>query len=382
MVTQQASIKQTNKSIRIRGGVSPKRGSLERFETQADASSNQRTSNIARLFRYHGGPIITHPQVYTSFWGSLWGTDPQYQALARHLNQFHANLLQSGFMNVLSQYGVGSGAFVGATFVNSVPDVLTDQGIQGIIQSSITAGMLPEPSNPSNIALIIYLDEHIGINDPADHLVLCMPTSDVAFGYHSSFTTTAGNPFYYAVIPALADACLRESCSVDAHCSLHLSEDQEQRMTQVASHEFAEMTTDPEGNGWYAPDPWGENGDICNGETDIIVVGANSWTVQKTYSKYDDRRSHGAVHCIGQAPQPLPRLLQAPVASRPRQASSYEQLLPLPSRYFDASANIVSIDEQQTQEYVLELFTRLGTEGIVTDVPGFLRQAADVLAKR
>src|SRR5947209_838530 len=147
MVTQQTTTKQTNKALRIRGGVSPKRGSLEIFETQADASANQRTSNISRVFKYHGGPIITNPQVYTSFWGSLWGTDPQYQALARHLNQFHADLLQSGFMNVLSQYGVGSGAFVGATFVNSVPDVLTEQKLHDIIQSSIAAGMQLEASN-------------------------------------------------------------------------------------------------------------------------------------------------------------------------------------------------------------------------------------------
>src|SRR2546427_10154526 len=135
MLTQQATTKQTNKAPRNRGGVSPQRGTLERFETQASVSSNQQTKSIARLFKYHGGPIIANPQVYTSFWGSLWGTDPQYQALAQRLNRFHVDLLQSGFMNVLSQYGVGSGAFVGATFVSSMPSVLTDPDIQSIIRS-------------------------------------------------------------------------------------------------------------------------------------------------------------------------------------------------------------------------------------------------------
>ena len=40
---------------------------------------------------------------------------------------------------------------------------------------------------------------------------MCEPAGDNAFGYHF-FTTTAGHEFYYAVIPALTDTCLKESC--------------------------------------------------------------------------------------------------------------------------------------------------------------------------
>ena len=264
-------------------------------------------------FVYNGGPVITAPQVYTSFWGPLWSQDATHQARANRLGAFHADLLKSGFMNVLSQYGVGSGAgkagdFVQATFVGSVPNTLTDLGIQGIIQSSITGGTLPEPTNPSNVALVIYLDETIGVNDRKDGLVLCEPTNDTAFGYHNFFITAAGNPFYYAVIPALSDACLTETCpGDDAGCSLHLSETQEERLTQVASHEFAEMTTDPQLNGWVDPKN-GENGDICNGESDTVTVGTNTWTVQRIYSKRDDINSKGKLYCLSQASAPEPRL--------------------------------------------------------------------------
>ena len=109
-------------------------------------------------FVYNGGPVIATPQVYTSFWGPLWSQDRTHRARAERLSKFHADLLQSGFMNVLSQYGVGSGAgaagaFVQATFVSSVPATLTDPSIRRIIQSSITAGLLPEPANPSPIRL-------------------------------------------------------------------------------------------------------------------------------------------------------------------------------------------------------------------------------------
>ncbi len=225
-------------------------------------------------FVYNGGPVISSPQVYTSFWGALW-SDADHQQQAARLNQFHADLLQSNFMNVLSQYGVGNGAgaagaFVGATFMPEVPNALVDADVHNLIQSAITAGNLPEPTNPSNVALVIYLDENTGVDDPNNGLVLCEPTMDTAFGYHSFFVTAAGNPFYYAVIPALDDNCISESCPTDPGCSLHLAQSPEQRRTQVSSHEFAEMTSDPQLNAWVDPQN-GENGDICSGQSDVIT---------------------------------------------------------------------------------------------------------------
>ena len=256
-------------------------------------------------FVYSGGPVIASPQVYTSFWGPLWTQDQTHKSRADRLSRFHADLLQSGFMNVLSQYGVGhgagaAGAFVRATFIGNVPGTLTDPGIQTIIQSSITEGVLPEPTTPSIIAVIIYLDETIGVDDASNGLVLCEAANDTAFGYHNFFTTTAGNPFYYAIVPA------------------HLNQTQEQRQTQVASHEFAEMTTDPQLNAWVDPAN-GENGDICNGESDPLTVGANTWTVQRIYSKYDDINSSGRVFCLSQAQDPRPRLSPGPT-DRPTRA--------------------------------------------------------------
>lgn len=266
-------------------------------------------------FTYQGGPVIASPQVYTSFWGALW-SDALHQARALRLNQFHRDLLASGFMNVLSQYGVGngagnSGAFVGDSLISDTPETLTDPTIQATIQSAIDRGVIPEPAAPSNIALIIYLDENSGVNDPSDQLVLCEPQNDSAFGYHNFFTTTAGHKFYYAVIPGLTDMCLKESCAQDSGCSLHLAETQEQRQTQVASHEFAEMTTDPELNAWLDPQA-GENGDICNGESATISIGGNSWTVQRTYSKTDDMATGGQSYCVATAPAPIPPLKPGP----------------------------------------------------------------------
>lgn len=269
-------------------------------------------------FTSNGGPVISSPIVYTSFWGLNWQADASHQQLSSQISQYHADLLQSNFMNMLSQYGVGTGAGSGtvvnpAIFVSTAPTTLTQDSIQTTIQSLIDQQSLPEPATPTNNVLMVYLDETIGVEDPANQLILCEPTNDDAFGFHSFFTTTEDNPFYYAIIPFLADACLQETCSDDSRCSLHVSQNQLDRITQVASHEFAEMTTDPQLNAWSDQtdtdpqgNPVGENGDICNGQSDTITVGAKSWNVQRIYSKYDDMNSNGATFCVAQVANPEP----------------------------------------------------------------------------
>ncbi len=374
------------------GGVSPvpKKGAIkgvEKFLLPTGAP----TAGAFPNFSYYGGPVITCPQVYTSFWGSLWLSDPAHLARAARLSQFHADLLQSGFMNVLSQYGVGfgagiAGAFIRASIVTNVPSNLANGDIESIIQSCVDAGALPEPTKPSNIALIIYLDETIGVNDPPFGVVMCEPSNDDAFGYHYFFTTTAGHPFYYAVIPGLTDGCLTESCPSDAGCSLHIAQTQEQRQTQVASHEFAEMVTDPELNAWLDPSA-GENGDICNGESDTITVGANTWAVQRTYSKTDDVNTNGASFCLAQAPAPIPKLSPGPsgvsdaAALRVARSGHLDRLLPLPPVYFDAQARVVSLNQHEVRRYATRLFHPLLPKHVMPDLPGFLRQVGDIIAK-
>jgi hypothetical protein len=379
---------------RAHGGVSPQPNApaIEGVKTLVEPRGQAPAAVAFPGFVYQGGPVIGCPQVYASFWGSLWTSDAAHVTEAGRLSQFLTDILASQFMNVLSQYGVGSGAgvagaFVRASFVGNVPTTLTDDGIHSIIQSCIDAGVLPEPTNPSNNALIIYLDDNTGVEDPANGLVLCEPTNDTAFGYHYFFTTNAGNPFYYAIIPYLNDACLTESCpGNDAGCSLHLSETPEQRKTQVTSHEFAEMTTDPQLNAWVDPIN-GENGDICNGESDTITVGSNTWTVQRIYSKYDDTQSNGAIFCLAQAPNPEPRLSPGP-AARPltlaarQPLASFERLLPLPAVRFDAQTKQMTMDDLEVRRYVQKLCHPLHHSQLVPDLPGLLRQAADSLSKK
>jgi hypothetical protein len=268
-------------------------------------------------FGYQGGPVVKMPTVYTSFWGAAWQNDPTHLQRQSDLNQFVQDLLASEYMNILSQYGAGQGAgnagtFMGSSNLPSVSGQLTDGDIQARAQSLVDSGTVAEPGQPSNMALIIFMDESIEINDANVGVVLCEPQGDNAFGYHNFFTTTAANQFYYSVIPALDDGCLKNSCPDDNACSLHLALTQEQRQTQVASHEFSEMVTDPEINAWRDASNGAENGDICNGETDTITVGSNTWTVQRMYSYTDDINSGGAQACITGAPSPIPPIKPGP----------------------------------------------------------------------
>jgi len=377
---------------RAYGGVSPipAKPATRGTETLHEQAGPVVTAALHSTFVYHGGPIIKCPQIITSYWGPHW-SDAAHQTRANRLNQFIKDFLASKYMNILTQYGVGfgagaTGAFIKATFLANVPSQLNETIIHNTIQSCINAGAFPEPT--VNSGLIIYLDESLAINDPGKGLVLCEPVHDTAFGYHSFFKTTAGNWCYYSIIPALDNTCLHASCPSDAGCSLHLAETQEQRQTQVTSHEFSEMVTDPQLNAWFETSSGAENGDICNGESSTITVGPNTWTVQKMYSKFDDIQTNGASFCVTQPPNPLPKLSPGPAsgltgaAVAPPQMASFDRLLPLPSAHFNSKTGKAQIDEKELLAYIKRVFSPLQAEHVIADIPAFLREAADILSKK
>lgn len=292
------------------GGVSAQAAPVPKGEPsdlQAPSGAATEDSN----FGFEGGPIISSPQVYASFWGASWA-QPPHSAERTNLVQFLKDFLASDYMNILSQYGVGNGAghcgtWMGESDRATAKGQMSDTHIHKEIQSLIDNGTLPEPSSPSNMALMIFLDESIEIKDRHLGVVMCEKLHDTAFGYHNFFTTRAGHKFYYSVIPALGDQCLQESCPEDSSCSLRLAASQEQRRTQVASHEFSEMVSDPEIDAWRDPKNGQENGDICNGRNATITIEGRTWTVQQMYSRRHDEEGKPA--CIAGAPAPLASLM-------------------------------------------------------------------------
>jgi hypothetical protein len=336
-------------------------------------------------FSYHGGPVISCPQIYASFWGDQWISDPGHLTRAGAITQFLGDLCNSGYMNVLSQYGCGNGAGSGffnrASFVDSVPSILNTSGIESIIQSLVDNTVIPQRwgTTQNHLALFIYLDDLTGFSDVHK---MCVPGADF-FGFHSYFVTTGGTHFYYAVIPCLSDDCLKDTCG--PVCSLQLAETVEQRITQVTSHEFAEMLTNPEGNAWYAEDTAHENGDICNGETDTITVGSNTWTVQRQYSKTDDINSSGRTYCVTELANPLPKLSPGPSdrfrvsSKRLEELRRLTLLLPLPPITFHRAKQELWIDQSEVMTYVRRLFRPFHYSQLVPNLPEMFHAFADVL---
>jgi hypothetical protein len=301
------------------GGVSgsPHGASLHNAEVLHAPLAAAATGGAFPNFQNYGGPVVAKPTIYATFWGDLWSGDQAHRDAATRLATYLADLVASSFMNVLSQYGVGTGAgsgtFVASSYVKGLPATLTLANITASVQSLIDAGTVPEPAaNNTSLVLMIFLDENVAVSDPnvgGGNITMCEPNNDNAFGFHYFFTTAKGNPFYFAVVPSLDDACITQTCGTnDSGCSLHRAQTQEQRRTQVASHEFSEMCSDPQLNAWYDPNN-GECGDICNGETATLTgVSGNSWNVQPQYSKHDDIASNGATYCIASAASPYPKL--------------------------------------------------------------------------
>ncbi len=281
-------------------------------------------------FLYQGGPVVSNPEVYIVFLGD-WSSSAN-QTRATRLKQFVTDLLNSSYMNILSQYGCGStGTVKNTLFLPNTTTPLTHDDLTTILQNAINstdpAKHLPEPT--ASQVCILYLDDNTAVDDESAGAVMCEASSDTAFGYHTFFTTTAGNPFFFAVIPGLTDTCLSNSCpDGDSTCTLKTTQTQEQRQTSVTSHEFSEMLSNPQNSGSAATsklawidltdpsplDPFGvagENGDICAGTFGTITVGLNTWTVQMMYSKLEDQESNGSTTCVTSESSPLPSLLPA-----------------------------------------------------------------------
>jgi hypothetical protein len=304
----------------VRHGVVPARIQKKRVPLGGGPLAGSGPGNFPD-FLYRGGVVINTPQVHAVFLGD-W-TSTANQTRATRLQQFITDLLGSSYMNMLSQYGCGtSGALVSSVFISDTTASLNDSDLHTVLQTAINNSQVPEPVANSNIVFLVYLDDNMVVVDEQ----ICEAAGN--FGYHSHFQTTAGNECFYGIIPGLSDACLTTTCSGDdIDCSLHLAQTQEQRQTQVISHEFSEMITNPNValsltdtrvESWCRPltaVPVGphEAGDICNGQTGTITVGSNSWNVQLMYSKWDDMNSNGATTCVSAEASPLPSML--PVVS-------------------------------------------------------------------
>ena len=70
---------------------------------------------------YHGGPLLQHVQVESVYYGTPWSTDPGLQQQISQVDGFLQYFTSSPYMNVLQQYNVFPGTFVGHDIVAQDP---------------------------------------------------------------------------------------------------------------------------------------------------------------------------------------------------------------------------------------------------------------------
>ena len=194
---------------------------------------------------YRGGALLQAVEVFTIFWGKLWGANKTSVKMMNDLNKFFAAILVSPVIDQLSEYSVlkkkiGHGSFVGTKVVSANAPVgsVTDSTIQKQLKAWIAAKTVPKAT--TNMLYFIYLD-------PKVVSIMGGSRSCQSYcGYHDH----VGN-VYYAVMPyPTCSGCLGGKKAFDA-------------LTGTSTHELCEAVTDPvPGAGWY-DDTNGEIGDIC-----------------------------------------------------------------------------------------------------------------------
>ena len=225
------------------------------------------TASMAARLTYRGGPLITAAQVFTVFWGNLWGTTATSTELIGKINKCFTDVLVGPLVDQLAEYNVSGqkiehGTFAGSKVSGSNAPVgsVTDSAIQAALKEWIATKTIP-PNGPDSL-YFVYLD-------PGIVSIMGGGRSCQSYcGYHSN-----SGDINYAVMPYPGCAgCLGGRQLFDA-------------MTATSSHELCEAITDPvPGAGWY-DDTNGEIGDICAWNFKQVA----GYTVQLEWSNNENK---------------------------------------------------------------------------------------------
>ena len=202
---------------------------------------------------YRNGPLISHVEVFTMFWGHSW-QQPANATIIQQINGFFDFILTSALMDQLAEYSVpgrtiGHGKRTGTANIAApaLGDSVSDSSIQTMLQQEISTNSAIPKAGPDSLYFVFVPS---GVRVVQGGSASCQ-----AFcGYHNDID----GKIFYAVMPFPDCAgCRSQLSTIEA-------------LTTTSSHELCEAVTDPiPGQGWY-DDVHGEIGDICAWQTKTV----------------------------------------------------------------------------------------------------------------
>jgi hypothetical protein len=228
---------------------------------------------------YHNGPLIDHVKVEALYVDGDWSSSAAGSLLGMmsQLNHYLGSLTNSPYMDQLREYSepgytIGRGQFLGSRQL-PVPlslGKINDQDIQTAITN---LGETPDP----NRLYMVFTPPNVHVQNTTENSY----TANGFRGYHWTFPGPAGSPVRYAVI---VDQKGNYPANGISPLTRRLYSEMEQ-FTWVASHELAEVVTDPDcATGWFGAGTSQEIGDLCNGYLDVLTLDGTSYVVQKEWS--------------------------------------------------------------------------------------------------
>lgn len=217
----------------------------------------------------YGGPVLKNVNVIPVYWNS----NVAYQS---NLNAFYAAVTNSGYYDMLAQYGIGRGTRGTPVVDTKGTGTFTDAQVQAELNNLFAAGKLPLPN--ANNYYPVHFPSGVTVVDSSGSASCTQWCA-----YHGTYVRNGVN-VNYGIIPDQGGGCAG-GCGSN---SLRVN-----NLQSVSSHELVEATTDPAVGlattyapplAWYNS-TYGEIGDICNAQQGTVVGGDGvTYVVQTEYS--------------------------------------------------------------------------------------------------
>ena len=233
-------------------------------ETQTEAEAGHDPApGSGTTFVDNGGLKLNHVQVQLIFWGAAWSAVPQPVPTVNNVDAAVDQIMHSGYMSSLSQYGVGHGTKLASVVISTSnpPNPFTDTDVANFITGLLNANTLQEPDENSQILYCVVMP--VGVNSTTTNFI----GEHTFFTYKDEEDSTRFDNAHFAWIT--------NSGSLDD-------------LTTIFSHELVESCTDPEGTGILgvtgtcSQQGWCEIGDVRNSRGVV-----NGVTVQSYWSQQD-----------------------------------------------------------------------------------------------